>query len=142
MYNIIKNVINTGVFGLTDIIKKIESQWVAGKITEEEKNKLILFAQERAKPQNDVDILKKIAELEIRIRVVEDKQNASENTDEEGYEVPETPSEEYPPFVVGKWYYNGDKTSHEGKNYVCIAPEGQVCTWNPVEYPAYWQEVE
>ena len=48
---------------------------------------------------------------------------------------------EYPEYVVGKWYYNGDKVSFKGKNYECIAPSGVVCTWSPEGYPTYWQEI-
>lgn len=54
---------------------------------------------------------------------------------------PEPPTEEYPEFVVGKWYYNGDKCSFGGKNYTCTAPTGTVCVWSPTDYPAYWKEV-
>ena len=45
-------------------------------------------------------------------------------------------------YVVGKWYYNGDKCSFEGVNYVCIAPEGATCVWSPKDYPAYWEVAE
>ena len=144
MYEVIKTVIETGEFELTDILKKIDIHWISGKITDEERTKLIQFAQGKANPQNSVNnlqVLKKLAELEKRIKAVEDKQNASENTDEEGAEDTgeETPVETYPEYVAGKWYYNGDKCSEDGKNYTCIAPEGQVCVWKPSEYPAYWE---
>lgn len=43
-------------------------------------------------------------------------------------------------YVAGKWYYKGDRISYNGAVYVCIAPDGVVCTWNPDEYPAYWLE--
>lgn len=56
-------------------------------------------------------------------------------------EEPTEPTEEYPAYVPGKWYYNGDSCSENGKNYTCIAPEGQVCVWSPSQYPAYWEEV-
>lgn len=43
-------------------------------------------------------------------------------------------------YVPGKWYYKGDRISYNGEVYVCIAPDGVVCTWNPDEYPAYWRK--
>ena len=53
----------------------------------------------------------------------------------------EEPTESYEEYTVGKWYYNGNKVSFDGKNYNCIAPEGVVCVWSPTEYPAYWEEI-
>lgn len=55
--------------------------------------------------------------------------------------VRETPADEYPEYVPGKRYRNGDKCSFEGFNYRCTAPEDQVCTWSPAEYPDYWEIV-
>ena len=148
MYNIIKSVIVSGQFELTDILKKIDIQWISGKITEEQKNELIQLAQGHAAPQNTVDVIKKLAELEQRMKLAEDKLKELENT---GEELPDTPdvdtgedlpteSDTYPEYVVGKWYYAGDKCSENGKNYTCVAPEGQVCVWSPSQYPAYWAE--
>ena len=45
-------------------------------------------------------------------------------------------------YIAGKWYYKGDRISYGGAVYVCIAPDGVVCTWNPDEYPAYWRKEE
>ena len=42
-------------------------------------------------------------------------------------------------YTAGTWYYRGDKVSFEGSGYTCIAPEGVVCVWSPVEYPQYWE---
>ena len=133
MYNIIKTVIVSGSFELTDIIRKIDSVWFEGKITDEEKAELVEMAQGKANPQHSMDLIAKVADLEKRVKALED-QKAS---DTEGEEVTE---ETYPPFVEGKWYYNGDKVSFDGKNYRCIAPEGTVCVWSPSAYPNYWIE--
>ena len=51
-------------------------------------------------------------------------------------------TESYLEFVAGKWYYTGDRIAFEGKNYECIAPEGVVCVWSPLEYPVYWVKIE
>ena len=129
MYNIIKTVITSGNFELTDIIRKIDKVWFEGKITDEEKAELVEMAQGKANPQNSMDLVAKVVDLEKRVKTLE-TQKPSEPEDEE----------EYPPFEEGKWYYNGDKISFEGNNYVCIAPDGVVCVWSPSAYPTYWEK--
>ena len=129
MYNIIKTVIETGNFELTDIIKKIDTVWFEGKITDEEKAELVEMAQGKANPQHSMDLVAKVADLEKRVKALETQKPTDEPTEET-----------YEPFVEGKWYYNGDKISFDGKNYRCIAPEGTACVWSPSAYPNYWFE--
>ena len=128
MYDIIKSVIESGRYELSDMLKKIDTAWYQNDISDEQRTELMELARENANVQNSVDLAKKIEELDKRVKALE--QGSTEE-----------PTEEYPEYVVGKWYYKGDKISYNGKNYVCIAPEGAVCTWNPDEYPAYWEEI-
>ena len=125
MKTIFENVIKKGGYDLSDIVKKINESYIVGKITEEESVELVLLARENAKAKDGVDVFAKLVELEERIRALED---APADTDE------------YPEYIVGKWYYNGDKVTFEGEAYLCIAPVGAVCTWSPTEYPAYWEK--
>ena len=130
MYDIIKSVILEGVYDLSDILMKIDVYWLQSKITDEEKADLVKLARENAEPTHSVDIMKKIEDIDTRLKKLENKE-------------PTEPGEEYPEYVVGKWYYKGDKiTFTDGKRYECIAPDGVVCTWSPTEYPAYWKEVK
>ena len=126
MYEIIKKVIEEGRFNLSDILVKIDTLWVRGVLTDEQKAELVARAQGNADFKNDIDVFAKLEELDARLRVLESAQKAEEET---------TAPDEY---VAGKWYYNGNKVSFEGKTYTCVAPVGQVCTWSPAEYPAYW----
>ena len=139
MYNIIKTVIEAGNFELTDIIRKIDTVWLEGKISDDEKAELVAKAQGKANPQNSIDLIAKYADLERRVKALE-AQNEVQNTDPdtEGEDVPEEATT-YEPFVEGKWYYNGDKCSEFGKNFICVAPDGVVCVWSPSAYPPYWQ---
>ena len=41
-------------------------------------------------------------------------------------------------YTAGKWYYRGDRVRFDQNVYTCIAPDGVVCVWSPLEYPAYW----
>lgn len=128
MYDTIKSIINNGTYGLNDILNKIDVMWLQSSITEEQKEELTKLARENANISNETDIIAKLQELDERVKALENQ---------------ETPSiEEYPEYVVGKWYYKDDKITFNRKKYVCIAPEGQVCTWSPEGYPAYWQLIE
>lgn len=142
MYKLTKDVLETGKFELTDILKKIDTFWLKGNITEEQRNELYELAQSKAKPENSADLLAKVVELEKRVQTLEARITANDSTNEETPEEgEEVVTDEYPEFVVGKWYYEGDKTTFEGAKYVCVAPEGTVCVWSPKDYPTYWEVV-
>lgn len=126
MYEIIKRTIENGRFNLTEIIAKINKLWIEETLTEEEKDNLIELAQGNANSKNSIDIMQKLIELEKRILSLENNDETTEIIDE---------------FVVGKWYYTGNKVSFEGKNYECIAPIGVACVWSPIDYPSYWKEI-
>ena len=143
MYQTIKNVINSTRYELGDMLTKIDTIWIQGDLTDEQRTELVTLAQENAQPENSYAPLQeqieqafaKIAALDARVKVLE----AGEPPE------PEPEPEEYPPYVQPSGahdaYHNGDKISWNGKNYVCIAPVGTACVWNPTDYPAYWEEV-
>ena len=128
MQKIIEKVIETKNFELSDMLRKIDTLWVQGSINEEKRKMLSDKARNNATLDKSFDILSKLEELDKRLKALENK--GTEETEET-----------YEEFVSGKWYYNGNKISFEGKNYVCIAPDGATCVWNPTDYPAYWEEV-
>lgn len=129
MYDTIKNIINNGNYELNDILNKINVMWLQSKITEEQKEELTELARENANISNEIDIVAKLQEFDERIKALENQETTPQ-------------PEEYPEYVTGKWYYKDDKITFNGKKYVCIAPQGQVCTWSPEGYPAYWQLIE
>ncbi|MBQ8765420.1 MAG: hypothetical protein IJZ16_01320 [Clostridia bacterium] len=135
MKTIFESVINRGSYDLKGILNKIDTCYIEGKISEEERNYLTDLARNNAQTENSVDVFAKLEELDKRVKALEERDTTAE---EEGEEVTNTA----PEYVVGKWYYNGDKVTFEGKEYKCIAPEGVVCTWSPSEYPTYWEEVK
>lgn len=127
MKDIIRNVIERRNYELSDMLKKIDTLWVQGSLSDEEREELVSLARGKADVQNSIDVMRKLEELDKRVKALEE---AGGNASTEG-------NNEY---VAGKWYYNGNVVTFEGKAYKCIAPEGQVCTWSPSEYPAYWEE--
>lgn len=142
MRAIIESIINQGNYILSDILHKINVCWVNGEITESDREWLENFAKEKANAQYEASegIVSKLQELDGRIHTLEVK--VAEMGTEEPTEPSEPAEEQAPDFVVGKWYYKGDKVTFDGKQYECIAPDGQVCVWSPADYPAYWQKVE
>ena len=52
MYDIIKNVITSGSYELTDILKKIDTIWLQGALTEEQHKELVELARSSADPEN------------------------------------------------------------------------------------------
>ena len=129
MYNILKNVISRKAYSLTDMLNKIDTLWTEDKISDAERDELISLARDNATSEHSVDVMAKLVELEQRIKAHEEGET-------------DTPTAEtIEEYVVGKWYYRGNKVLFNGKVYECTAPEGVVCTWSPVEYPAYWKQI-
>ena len=126
MYRIVKKTIETGGFQLADMLERIERMYAAGRLTGEEHDELAQLAREKASYKDGVDVAAKLKELEERIRALE----------EAGHYIEAAVMPEY---VAGKWYYAGDKVMLDGAAYVCAAPEGTVCVWNPYEMPEYWE---
>lgn len=158
MFEIIKNVINEGRYALNDILTKIDTIWIQGDLTDDEKSNLVNMAREHALPENSfaplqkqIDILAAQvtalkSEIELHAKRIEDLNTAISNLGGEVSEPEEPVQEEYPSYVqptgAHDAYHRGDKiTFTDGKKYECIAPEGVAVVWDPVTYPAYWQEV-
>lgn len=126
MYEIIKTVIHEGNYVLAELLGKIDYFFAKGSLTESEYADLKEKARSSAEPSKEADLFKKLMELEARVKKLEEGgvSNEVETTIDD--------------FVVGKWYYNGNKCLWNGKVYTCIAPEGIACVWSPDDYPAYW----
>ena len=146
MYDIIKNVILNENFDLKWIILNIKKNCARGDITDDQEEELIVLAQRYAKPENSYaplqnqidDLYKKIQAINDDIAKLSDRVLSIEKGEPQELVEPEPPVEdEYPEDA----YHRGDKITFNGKKYECIAPEGVAVVWDPVTYPAYWQEV-
>lgn len=131
MYEVTKNVIQSGNYELTDILAKIDTLWLQGSITEAERMELIALARTKADPASSFAPLQaQIEALAARVAALEGEAPAQE---------------EYPAYVqpTGSHdaYHAGDTVTFNGKQYLCIAPEGIAVVWSPDTYPAYWEEV-
>lgn len=130
MYNILKNVIGRKAYNFTDMLTKIDTLWSEDKLSDAEREELVALAQSNASVENSVDMVAKLVELETRIKALEEGKVENSNT-----------AETIEDYTVGKWYYRGNKVTFNGEVYECIAPEGVVCVWSPVEYSTFWRMV-
>lgn len=160
MYEIIRQVIVSGNYELSDMIDKIKKNCIRGDITDEQETELIALARENATPENSyaglqtqIDELRGIVdEIVEGVHTVRLDVDAIKKAMEEGETVipepePEPEPDKYPeykqPTGAHDAYHRGDGiTWTDGKKYDCIAPDGVAVVWNPDEYPAYWQLVE
>ena len=128
MYEICKNVILSDRYELSALLRKIDTLWVQGQLFDDQKTELEQLAREYADPQMSADLTAEVDELRKRV----DKLEKDAGGDTAGA---------CPEYIEGKRYRRGDKVTFEGVRYQCIAPEGQICTWSPSAYPAYWQAI-
>ena len=130
-------------YQLSDMLSKLSRLWIEDQITEADYDFLVEYARENANPDSEGDVLAAIRVAQADVKELRDSiaSLADRVAALEGEEAEPEPVQ-YPEFVVGRWYYNGDTVSFEGKNYKCIAPAGQVCVWSPKDYPTYWEEVK
>lgn len=117
MYDIIKSVIESKRYELTDMLTKIDTIWVQGDLADEQRTELVALAQQNAQPENGYAPLQEqinkafecIEDLEARVAVLE------------GGELPEP--EEWPEWYawsgVGPIPWQKDsKCTHGGKHWV------------------------
>lgn len=131
MKQVFKEAINGGAFNLSDMLSRIDFHHIHGNLSDEEREELAAMAREKAAPMNGLDIGAKLLELDARVAALEKGGVSAPNV---GGSISE--------YTAGKWYYTGDKVTHNGATYECIAPMGVACVWSPDEYPAYWERVE
>lgn len=142
-YEDLRAQISSGDFKLQAMLDKLTRLYIEDMLTEDEYDVLMQLARDNANPDKEIeentDIVKqlmlrvteseqKLKDLEARIVKLEDPETE-----------PKEPVVTYGPYDPHKWYYKNMTCSFEGKNYVCIAPEGVVCTWSPAGYPSYWK---
>ena len=136
VYETLRIRILNNAFVLGEVLDAIDTFYASGKITQEQHIELTALAREHADPIVETGVNEKILELAGQIHELEQRVSALEKGS--GEYGPESGAE---PYVDGKWYYNGDRITWNGKMYLCVAPEGVVCVWSPDAYPAYWQEL-
>lgn len=143
LYEDLRAVISNGKYKLDEMIAKCSRLWVEEQITEEEYDALVDLARSNANSESEVsnDLAAIVQQLMQKVTSLEQKVAELEKAWSEDPDGPAEPVVTYEPYDPHKWYYKDMTCSFEGKNYICIAPAGQVCTWSPRDYPPYWKEV-
>lgn len=140
MKTIIESVIQSRNYDLKDILKKIETVWIKGDISDTEKDELIKSAQDNAKPENSYAPLQQ--QIEQAFRELE-KLDVRITALETGDETEPPMTEEFPEFIQPSGahdaYKINDKVTFNGKKYICTT---DGCVWSPSDYPSAWQRVE
>ena len=145
MYEIVKNVINSKRYNLDDMLKKIDTFWVQGDITEEQKKELVTLAQTNADPtQSNAPLQKQIEAIAKQQNELKDTvttlsatvQKIKETVESGGTVVPEPEPpvvEEYPAWESYngippvKWQ-KGSKCNHNGFNWESMVDNN---VWEP-----------
>lgn len=158
MYEIFKNVINSKRYNLDDMLKKIDTLWVQGDITEEQKKELVTLAQTNANPENSnaplqkqiEEIAKKQLTLEETVSALSATVQKIKETVEIGGTVvpePEPPATEecpawepYNGIPPVKWQ-TGSKCMHNGKKWESMVDSN---VWEPGAFGVgaeIWKEI-
>lgn len=117
MYIIISNVIKSRNYELNDMLRKIDTIWVQGSLTDEERGELVELAQSNADPARSyAPLQEQINQAFDRIKALEGRMAKLEAGEE-----PEP--EEWPEWY--KWdgvgrvpWQNGSKCTHNGVRYI------------------------
>lgn len=138
MYSIIKDVINSGRFELSAMLKKVDTLWVQGDLTDDERTELVALAQSKADPAASyAPLQEQIDKLAEKIKALEDRVTHIEQGE------PDEPPvvEEWPEFVqptgAHDAYNTGDKITFKGEHYTC---QMDGCVWSPEAYPHAWKK--
>lgn len=145
MYEIIKSVIEGGAFKLNDLSNKIDTLWVGGKLTDEERENLISLMSDHLNPATeapqDYELLaRQIADLKETVSSLSDRVTVLEGGETE----PEEPTG-----VVKPWdgfsnqYQYGAVVTHNGKYWQNVL-SGQQNVWEPESAGVdgrYWKEI-
>lgn len=149
LYNIIKQVIESKDFKLSDIAGRIEKRCFEGRLTEEERDELLAMANQNASAENEkaseqkqLDVIfKNLGEMGQAIKELNERMTKLEGNEEE--EQPEE-TEEYP--VWERWngigdipYQTNSKFTHNGVKYISMVDNNFWEPGAPGVYENIWK---
>lgn len=149
MYEIIKSVIEGGVFKLNDLSNKIDTLWVGGKLTDEERENLISLMSDHLNPATeapqDYELLaRQIAELKETVSSLSDRVTALEGGETEPEEPTGVIIPEWEPWDgISKQYQYGAVVTHNEKYFQNVL-SGQQNVWEPESAGVderHWKEI-
>ena len=133
MKTISENVITNGRYELAAMLKRIDTIWLQGDITDADRDKLIALARKKATPDMGY------ASVEQRLKDIENRLTELEKAGKP------LETEEYPawkqPTGAHDAYHTGDKIMYNGRKYKCVAADNFAVTYPPDVLPGMWEEV-
>lgn len=145
MYQIIKDVITSKRYELRDMLSKIDTIWVQGDLTDEQREELVELAQANADPsQGYAPLQEQINAALEQIKDLDDRVSALEaGEDPEPAPEPEEWPEWYAWDGVGRSpWQDGSKCTHNGMKYISHVNDN---IWEPGATGVYdniWEAVE
>lgn len=149
MYEIIKSVIEGGAFKLNDLSNKIDTLWVGGKLTDEERENLIYLMPDHLNPATeapqDYELLaRQIADLKETVSSLSDRVTVLEGGETEPEEPTGVVVPEWEPWDgISNQYQYGAVVTHNGKYWQNVL-SGQQNVWEPESVGVderYWKEI-
>lgn len=145
MYDIIKNIIQNGVFKVSDLTTKIDTLWAESKLSDDERNELVQMMTDFLNPSTEAPEPKDLYErLESRVSVLEDSVKKLQGG---GSEEPEPGEIIVPAWVpwdgISSDYQYGAVVTHNGKYWQNVL-RGMQNTWEPGAVGVderYWKEI-
>ena len=127
MKNIFTAIIKKGGYDLTEILQKIDTYHIEGKLTDGERDELYALARGDAKPAYDVE-----REIERLWAAVRELRGESDTTEPDG----DTVEEFVQPAGAHDAYQTGDLVLYKGTTYRCVTDN---CVWSPDVLPSAWE---
>lgn len=149
MYEIIKNVIESGIFKLNDLSTKIDTLWIGGKLTDEERENLVSLMSDHLNPATeapqDYELLaRQIAELKETVSSLSDRITVLEGGETEPEEPTGVVIPEWEPWDgISDQYQYGAVVTHNRKYWQDVLL-GQQNVWEPESAGVderYWKEI-
>ena len=132
MFDIIKSIIERGVFRVNDLSLKIDTLWAESKLTDSQRNGLYSLIMQHLNPATEYPELEdRIASLEARVSTLEEAQNNPDVGDPSEPEGPPEGVEIWEPWDgVSNKYQFGAIVLHNGVYYKNVL-SGQQNVWEP-----------
>ena len=145
MYDIIKNIIENGIFRVSDLINKIDTLWAESKLSDDERNLLVQMMTDHLNPNSEAPELKELYErLEFRVTTLEEEVKKLKGEEPGGGEEGTVTVPAWEPWdgISNKYQY-GAVVSHNGKYFLDVL-QGMQNTWEPESAGVderYWKEI-
>lgn len=145
MFEIIKNIIENGIFRVNDLTNKIDTLWAESKLSDDERNQLVQMMTDHLNPDSEAPELKELYErLESRVATLEEEVKKLKGKEPGGGEegTVTVPAWEQWDGISNKYKY-GAVVTHNGKYFLDVL-QGMQNTWEPESAGVderYWKEI-